>query len=250
MGRKRFVILIVSLLGLLGLLALAARPRKIARDSNPGELEPAQVAAGEARGLSLSERAMSDHGGEVAAHGAPAVGVPADAASVPAAMDRSSFPTTYHVSRDVGTLDTGMRDINGRHIGVPCSTCHVQHAEPPFAERPDQLKEFHTGLRFAHGDQTCSTCHVQEERDKLRLADGRRLEFAEVMTLCAQCHGPQARDYRNGSHGGMNGYWDLKRGPRTRNSCTDCHNPHMPAYPQVMPVFQPKDRFLESKVHE
>lgn len=168
----------------------------------------------------------------------------------PAVSESPRFPTTYHVSRDVGTLDTGMRDVNGRHIGATCNTCHEQHAEAPFAEREDQLKEFHTGLRFAHGDQTCSTCHVQEARDKLRLADGRHLDFAEVMTLCAQCHGPQARDYRNGSHGGMNGYWDLTRGPRTRNGCTDCHNPHMPAYPQVMPVFPPKDRFLEGTAHE
>jgi hypothetical protein len=64
-----------------------------------------------------------------------------------------------------------------------------------------------------------------------------------VMDLCGQCHGPQARDYAHGAHGGMTGYWDLSRGPRERNNCIDCHDPHAPAFPKVRPVFAPKDRF-------
>jgi hypothetical protein len=70
------------------------------------------------------------------------------------------------------------------------------------------------------------------------------VEFADVMKLCAQCHGPQFRDYQHGAHGGMNGYWDLSRGGRSRNNCIDCHDPHAPAYVGAIPAPRPRDRFL------
>jgi formate-dependent nitrite reductase cytochrome c552 subunit len=85
------------------------------------------------------------------------------------------------------------------------------------------------------------SCHNAENYDSLRRADGQEVSFGRVMDLCAQCHGPQFRDYTHGAHGGMNGHWDLRSGPRTRNNCIDCHDPHAPAYPKVMPVFPPKD---------
>ena len=62
------------------------------------------------------------------------------------------------------------------------------------------------------------------------------------MRLCAQCHGPQFRDYGKGAHGGMEGHWDLSRGGRTRNHCVDCHDPHVPAIRQVQPAGRARDR--------
>ena len=41
--------------------------------------------------------------------------------------------------------------------------------------------------------------------------------------------------------GGMNGYWDLSRGPRERHACTTCHDPHAPAYVGMMPARGPVD---------
>ena len=78
----------------------------------------------------------------------------------------------------------------------------------------------------------------------MRLADGRVLEFVDSMQLCAQCHGPQHRDWQRGSHGGMTGHWDLARGPRERNHCVVCHDPHAPQLQQVSPAPPPRDRFL------
>ena len=66
---------------------------------------------------------------------------------------------------------------------------------------------------------------------------------ADALRLCAQCHGPQYRDYRHGAHGGMRGHWDLSRGPRERNHCVACHDPHAPAFGQFEPVPGPRDRF-------
>ena len=76
----------------------------------------------------------------------------------------------------------------------------------------------------------------------LRLADGAALPYTEVMQLCAQCHGPQHRDYQHGAHGGMAGYWDLSKGGRTRANCIDCHVPHAPKYQPVQPARGPNDR--------
>ncbi len=127
---------------------------------------------------------------------------------------------------------------------LSCSSCHSIR-EPNLTNRtPADLHDFHTELAFAHGSVSCLSCHNPDDYDSLRLADGTRVEYTEVMTLCAQCHGPQARDYERGAHGGMNGYWDLSRGSRTRNNCVDCHDPHVPAFPKMKPTFKPRDRFL------
>lgn len=142
-------------------------------------------------------------------------------------------------------VDTGRKDSQGNAVTVACGTCHATSAPRRESRRAADLDEFHQGLQYAHGDLTCLSCHDATDYDALRLADGRSLPFAETMALCAQCHGPQYRDYVRGSHGGMTGYWDLTRGPRERNHCVDCHDPHAPAYPEVMPTFPlPPDRGL------
>ncbi|EMI19929.1 putative secreted protein [Rhodopirellula maiorica SM1] len=141
-------------------------------------------------------------------------------------------------------IDSGVVDPQGRSGTVACSTCHSVR-EPNFANRtPGDLDQFHQGMAFSHGSTTCYSCHNPEDTDTLRLADSTKVDYVDVMTLCAQCHGPQWRDYQHGVHGGMNGYWDLTRGPQTRNNCIDCHDPHVPAFPKMQPTFKPRDRFL------
>lgn len=127
---------------------------------------------------------------------------------------------------------------------IPCATCHSLRPAGPVPQRPEDLREFHTGLTFAHGALSCGSCHAEGAHDALHLADGRTLRMTDAMELCAQCHGPQHRDYQHGAHGGMSGYWDLSRGPRVRNGCVECHDPHAPRYVGARPVFPPRDRFL------
>ena len=136
---------------------------------------------------------------------------------------------------------TGKLRPDGRAETIACGTCHVTK-EPNFATASGEaLKGFHQGLKFVHGNLSCLSCHNPEDYDQLHLADGRAVAFKDTMNLCAQCHGPQHRDYERGSHGGMTGFWDLTRGPRTRNHCITCHDPHAPAFPKMMPVFKPLD---------
>lgn len=134
---------------------------------------------------------------------------------------------------------TGQTNVQGQAVAVACSTCHSTTKPNPATQSAAELDEFHQGMAFVHGGVSCLSCHSSKNYDSLQLANGSPVAFENVMSVCAQCHGPQYRDYRNGSHGGMNGFWDLKAGPRTRNNCVDCHDPHAPAFAPMMPVFKP-----------
>lgn len=132
-------------------------------------------------------------------------------------------------------------DHHGNPVTVSCATCHETRAANYEAGEKKIPSEFHPALVYAHGNLSCLSCHNADDYDTLRRADGRALAYADGLALCAQCHGPQTRDYEHGSHGGMVGFWDKSKGPRSRNQCTDCHDVHAPAYPQVMPIFPPRD---------
>lgn len=166
----------------------------------------------------------------------------------PAPSSSPSYPVEVHRSKTQGVLDTSLRDVAGTPIGVSCKTCHGSQSQGGLLPK-EAPQGFHQGLKIQHGSLSCTSCHDQD-RSRLHLADGEKLEFDQTARLCAQCHGVQFRDYKRGSHGGMNGYWDLRRGPRERNTCTDCHGAHQPAYERVWPVHPPKDRFLEWKSTE
>jgi hypothetical protein len=149
-----------------------------------------------------------------------------------------------------GGLATGEVDVQGQPVVVRCATCHEGHPTP-LPVSADKLGAPHAGLAFAHGELRCAACHDTQDREALHLADGRKLALSETTTLCSQCHGLQARDYVHGAHGGMRGYWDTKRGPRVRNPCVSCHDPHAPAYPQFLPMPAPRDRFAPGEAtHE
>lgn len=141
------------------------------------------------------------------------------------------------------TVKTGQTDANGQPIAIACATCHTTKEPNVQARLGVDLPTFHQGLQGAHGNLACVSCHNPSEGyGSLRLADGKAVPHQEVMQLCAQCHGPQSRDYLHGAHGGMTGYWDLSKGGRVRNTCIDCHDPHAPKYPTVRPAAGPRDR--------
>lgn len=175
---------------------------------------------------------------------------------VPGYVPGGRFPVT---TRPTNTRpEIAIRGLDGALVTASCTTCHIQgasaelptilviasHTPDPATGMGNPPTGFHTHVDLAHGDLHCLSCHNAKNYDTFALAYGAAVEFDDVMTLCAQCHGPQTSDYRNGSHGGMTGYWDLSRGPRERNSCIHCHHPHHPAYPAVMPARGPNDRFL------
>lgn len=154
------------------------------------------------------------------------------------------YPVTIHRPEGPPRVAVDTRDVFGNPVTVACANCHSIRTPNNNNRSPSDLDEFHRGMTFAHGTVSCFSCHNPRNYDTLRLADGTAVEYPDVMTLCAQCHGPQYRDYLHGAHGGMNGFWDLTRGPRIRNNCVDCHDPHAPAFPMMQPTFKTNDRFL------
>lgn len=165
----------------------------------------------------------------------------------PAKTIQKSFPVQIRKPEGPPRVNTGLRDARGEPVLVSCTTCHATRPPDVKNHSTGDLDQFHQKMRFEHGTLTCLACHNRTDYDALNLSDGQRVEFSDVLQLCAQCHGPQYRDYRNGAHGGMTGYWDLAQGPRSRNTCTDCHHPHHPAFEPLWPAPGPRDRFLPSR---
>lgn len=168
---------------------------------------------------------------------------PAGGSATAGAM-RAPHPTIYRTPAAAPRVATGERDHQGQPVTIACSTCHAVRPANPATRTSGDLDLFHQGLLVQHGSNACLSCHNPGDYDRLRLADGSAVEFTEVMTLCAQCHGPQWRDYQRGAHGGMAGFWDQQRGGRVRNTCTSCHDPHAPRYRGAIPMPPPKDRFV------
>ena len=210
--------------------------------------------------------------GTFAAGAAGAAGTAcADTPSEVAAAYRPTPTSPINVARPPGPprVASDLVDGLGRPVTVGCATCHSLRAYVTDEQRGDApqipvfptenepfgapgvgdptrrtgstLTTFHQGLVTRHGDQACRACHQGPDYAELHLADGAAVAFTEVQTLCRQCHGPRARDFDHGAHGGMNGYWDLSRGPRERHACTTCHDPHAPAYVGMMPARGPVD---------
>jgi hypothetical protein len=151
--------------------------------------------------------------------------------------------TTITAPRVLEGLPIGPPDASGRPTVAPCGTCHEAGETTPLPVDASGIAGPHEGLELHHGDIVCASCHAAEDRSALHLASGTTVPMTDALRLCAQCHGPQYRDYRHGAHGGMRGYWDLSRGPRERNHCVSCHDPHAPAFGQFEPVAGPRDRF-------
>lgn len=186
--------------------------------------------------LGCGGAADADPGGEPAG-GSPEPSMPAEASG--------AHRVTIHQPDSLTSIATSETNARGETVGIPCGTCHEVREEPhALPTSAAELGGPHEGLQFDHGDNACASCHHPERYDQLRLASGEAIPLTDAMRLCAQCHGTQKRDYDHGAHGGMRGHWDLASGPRERNHCVDCHDPHAPAFPSYEPVFRPRDRFL------
>jgi len=129
----------------------------------------------------------------------------------------------------------------------PCSDCHTD-MEVNLERR--QLEEMHDDIVLDHGPKGrwCFDCHNPDDRDRLRLANGTLIEFDESYRLCGQCHGTIFRDWREGIHGRLEGYWN---GAKSYLLCAHCHNPHAPRFPAIEPLPPPvRPQFLHAAAEE
>jgi hypothetical protein len=128
------------------------------------------------------------------------------------------------------TVNTGKTSENAIELppfsdGIyPCSDCHKDLVPNPVKR---ELTDMHDDISamFDHDKENrwCTDCHDLKNRDYLKLASGKLLDFKESYKLCGQCHGEKLRDWKVGVHGKRTGQWN---GKKQYMLCVHCHNPH------------------------
>lgn len=116
----------------------------------------------------------------------------------------------------------------------PCSQCHQGM---PVNRRPRKLDQMHQDIVLKHmPGGWCFDCHNPDNRDKLRLANGKLISFEESYILCGQCHGTILREWKAGLHGKRTGMWN---GEKQYRLCVHCHWPHEPRFKPIKPLPPP-----------
>ena len=115
----------------------------------------------------------------------------------------------------------------------PCNDCHGDMSPNPTRRVLTDMHDDISGI-FDHDSENrwCLDCHDVNNRDSLRLASGKLLDFKESYKLCGQCHGDKLRDWRVGVHGKRTGEWN---GKKEYLLCVSCHNPHSPRFQPIKP---------------
>ncbi len=129
-----------------------------------------------------------------------------------------------------------------------CSDCH-QLFETSLEETTPQGQ--HDDIVFDHGfNNHCANCHSYENRDKLVLYANREIGYDQVEELCRKCHGPTYRDWAKGMHGKTLVTWDAGSPDQGHLKCTQCHDPHAPAFPPIKPLPGPNTLRMGDQDHD
>lgn len=118
----------------------------------------------------------------------------------------------------------------------PCNDCHNDMS---VNRRRRELTREHEDIALKHTKNVwCLNCHSPENRNKLKLINGKLISFEESYLLCGQCHGLKLRDWKHGAHGKRTGLWN---GEKTYYLCIACHDPHVPKFKKIKPLPPPRD---------
>ncbi|MFT7485376.1 MAG: hypothetical protein ACI9F9_001226 [Candidatus Paceibacteria bacterium] len=123
-------------------------------------------------------------------------------------------------------------------VEMSCDACHgIFESGLEESERRQQ----HLEIKLEHGlNARCFNCHSRENRNRLILPGSVEIGFAQAEQLCASCHGPTFRDWSAGIHGKSRGSWEIGSPARRLMLCTECHDPHHPAFRPVAPLPAPE----------
>jgi len=115
-----------------------------------------------------------------------------------------------------------------------CMECHKLFPAKWHYDRP--LNE-HQDIKLDHGNNRfCLNCHHPTNRNAFVDYDGAEIAQADVVQLCAKCHGTIYRDWQAGVHGRQNGFWSAEKGDKTKLRCIQCHDPHSPKFKPMEPL--------------
>ena len=133
------------------------------------------------------------------------------------------------------------------HFQRDCQDCHqIFSTEQIFTVQP----RHHQDIVMDHGMNVyCINCHDIEDRNRLVLDGGKTTTYDNVDRLCAKCHGPTFRDWQKGMHGKTMDFWMQDMGTPRRLGCTECHNPHAPAFAPMAPLPGPHTLRMGDPLH-
>ena len=144
-------------------------------------------------------------------------------------------PEPVHVDRarlGARPVRVAMHDpatIKVANFDMKCMECHALFKNTRMVS-PDIAR--HQDIVLDHGvNANCFNCHDAEHRDRLAMEGGQTVGFDDVSQFCGKCHGPTWRNWQRGIHGKDIGSWSANDPRRGRFECTDCHDPHAPAFP-------------------
>ena len=152
-----------------------------------------------------------------------------DAIPDPVVVDRAGLEarSVRVAMHDPAHIEVATFDVN-------CLECHALFESDTMM--PEGLQR-HDDIVLDHGQNGwCFSCHDIERRDRLALTGGETVGYDDVPQLCAKCHGPTWRDWERGIHGKTIGSWKHGDDRMERLSCTDCHDPHAPAFDVGLPL--------------
>jgi hypothetical protein len=205
--------------------------------SQKGEQQRAYLAGWRRAGLGV---VMLGLAGVVVSGGPGAqapVAVPANlpvVAKPPAEQPLVGDPADTHLDKTPPRKTKGL-DLVKAGWTYNCMECHKLFTAR-WHFQPGQLNE-HKDVKLQHGNNRfCLNCHHPENRNAFVDYDGAEIAQAEVVLLCAKCHGTTYRDWKAGVHGRQNGYWNAALGPKTKLRCIQCHDPHQPAFQPMKPL--------------
>jgi uncharacterized protein YlaI len=95
----------------------------------------------------------------------------------------------------------------------------------------------HVDLKLNHGsNDNCMNCHHKENRNAYVTNDGNEIPSNRPEILCSKCHGMVYRDWMIGVHGRVTVSWNRNKKGWHLLVCTECHDPHDPGFPQLVPM--------------
>ena len=152
----------------------------------------------------------------------------------PAEQPLTGLASDSHLNKTPPRKTIGL-DLTRNGWTYNCMECHkLFPARWHYDNRP--FNE-HKNIQLDHGNNRfCLNCHHPTNRNAFVDYDGAEIAQADVVKLCAKCHGTIYRDWQAGVHGRQNGFWNASMGDKTKLRCIQCHDPHSPKFKSMQPL--------------
>ena len=151
----------------------------------------------------------------------------------PATQPAVGLPGDTHLDKAPPRSTVGL-DLVRNGWTYNCMECHKLFPAKWHYDRP--VNE-HQDIQLDHGNNRfCLNCHHPANRNAFVDYDGTEIAQADVVQLCAKCHGTIYRDWKAGVHGRENGFWRPELGDKTKLRCIQCHDPHSPKFKSMQPL--------------